>query len=154
VTLRHIVIDVQVVMIASGLSDPPDDGSARELLNSLKNCTEGRLVWDAGGAIKTQYESKLRPQTFGREWLQELLLNNKIVSVQRCKLTKRQKLALRDTGLVGEDLNYYVRTAASSPDRTLVSHDSDYDDSSRKALRKELDIAVLDACQGAVFLAP
>jgi hypothetical protein len=139
-------------MIGSGLSSPPDDGTCRKLLDELKVNDEGRLVWDDEGMIRGQYERKMRPMTFGFEWLQELLVRNKIVSVPRAVLEKACKRKILDTGLVGEDLNYYVRTAAASPDRRLVSHDKHYDAATCGALKKELEVFVLDATEGHDFL--
>lgn len=150
--MRHLVVDVQVVMIGSGLSDPPDDGSCHELLKMLRDGPDSRLVWDSGGLIQNQYEAKLKPQTFGKDWLTDMLIRNKVTSVARKPLTKRQKVKVRETGLVGEDLNYYVRTAMSSPDERLVSLDSDYDASTCRTLRKELGVTVSDARDGAAFL--
>ena len=109
-----------------------------------------RLVWDQGGLIKSQYENKLGETSFARQWLEELILARKVVEVERCRLTKKKKLAIKATGLVGEDLNYYVRTAASSPDRKLVSHDTDYDAATRKVLKKTLGISVCSAEHGQV----
>ncbi len=150
--MRHLVVDVQVVMIGAGLSDPPDDGSCHQLLKTLRDGPDNRLVWDAGGLIQSQYEAKLKPQTFGKDWLTDMLVRNKVTSVPRKTLTKRQKVKVRETGLVGEDLNYYVRTAMSSPDERLVSQDSDYDAATCRTLRKELGVVVSDAREGAAFL--
>ena len=139
-------------MIGSNLSAPPDDGSCRALLDAMKRSDTARLVWDDGGQIRAQYERKLKPQTYGREWLSELLLQKKVVGVPRVKLTKKQNRNIRDTGLVGEDLNYYVRTCAASPDRTLASQDSDYDASTEKCLARELSIVILDAREATQYL--
>lgn len=144
-----LVIDVQILMIASGISDPPDDGSGVDLLKAIKNCPVGRLVWDSGGKIKNQYEQKLNETTYAREWLGDLLLAGKVVAVDRARLTKKQSIEIRETGLVGEDLNFYVRTAASSTEKRLVSHDSDYDGATRRALKKQLQIRVHSASEGA-----
>lgn len=150
--MRHLVIDVQILMIASGLSNPPDDGAAIRLLKAMDELDTSRVVWDSGGAIRAQYESKLRPETFGKDWLVRMLLRDKIVPVARDALPKRARIDIEDTGLVGEDLHYYVRTTAKSPDRKLVSQDSDYDVSTRAVLRKSLDIRVLDSREGAAFV--
>lgn len=150
--MRHLVIDVQILMIASGRSSPPDDGTSIGLLNAMKESDVGRLVWDDGNVIKNQYEEKLGKTTFGMKWLEELLLAGKVIAVQRCPLSKNQRQAILDTGLVGEDLQYYVRTVANSPDRRLVSHDSDYDSKTRKVLKKELDVVVCTARRGAEHL--
>jgi hypothetical protein len=139
-------------MIASGLSDPPDDGSAIDVLKVLESCVEGRLVWDSGGAIRNQYEEKLKPETFGKDWLIRMLQKSKIVPVDRKTLPKGPRVELEETGLVGEDLKYYVRTAANSPDRKLVSHDSDYDAKTCAVLRKGLGVDLLGASQGLSFL--
>ncbi len=118
------------------------------LLNAMHEADTARLVWDAEGLIQSQYEQKLGETTFARQWLEELILGKKIVEVDRRKLTKKESLTIRETGLVGEDLKLYVRTAANSPDRKLVSHDADYDEATRKALRKSLDVSVCSAEQG------
>lgn len=149
---RHLVVDVQVLMIASGLSDPGDDGSAIGLLKALEECTAGMLVWDLGGAIKTQYEEKLRPETFGKDWLIRMLQKSKIVGVERKSIPKGHRIAIEETGLVGEDLRYYVRTAANSPDRKLVSQDSDYDAKTCAVLRKRLGVQLLDSTSGCAFV--
>lgn len=139
-------------MVGSGLSDPPDDGSCRQLMDTLRANADSRLVWDHGGLIKAQYERKLRPQTFGHEWLQEMLLRDKVVLVRRRRLNRAESVRIRETGLVGEDLNYYVRTSAASRDRRLASQDSDYDPATRRALKQVLDVVVLSPSEGTVFL--
>jgi hypothetical protein len=53
--MRHLVIDVQILLIASGRSDPPDDGSSIALLNALHEADAARLVWDDEELIKSQY---------------------------------------------------------------------------------------------------
>jgi hypothetical protein len=148
----HLVVDVQVLMTASGITDPPDDGSGVDLLNAMRDCPCGRLVWDSEGLIRSQYEQKLNETTFAREWLGNLLLEGKLVAVDRATLTKAQRIAIMETGLVGEDLQWYVRTAAKSPENCLVSHDSDYDNSTRQALKKQLDIKVRSAGEGSVMV--
>jgi hypothetical protein len=149
---RHVVVDVQVVMIGAGLSSPPDDGSCLSLLKTIRENGDSALVWDSEGLIRNQYETSLKPQTFGRDWLQEVMLRNKVVEVDRCKLDRAARRRILDTGLVGEDLKYYVRTAASSPDRRLVSHDSDYDAGTRRAVNECLDVQILSATDGQAFL--
>jgi hypothetical protein len=94
----HLVLDVQVLMTASGLTDPPDDGSGVALLNSMRDCSCGRLVWDSGGLIRGQYEQKLNETTFAREWLGDLLLEGKIVVVPRATLTKAQRPRHQENG--------------------------------------------------------
>jgi len=111
-----------------------------------------RLVWDKEGLIQAQYERKLRPQTFGRTWYEELLLRGQVHVVARQKLDRGTSTRIRATGLVGEDFMYYVRTSASSPDRRLVTADSDYDAQTCKCLKRELDVEVLDAHEGVAFL--
>jgi hypothetical protein len=150
--VRHLVVDVQVVMIASGLSDPPDDGCCKGLLEAIRELDAARLVWDDGGLIRSQYENKLSRQSFAWEWLQDLLVRSKVIAVPRARLTSRQSQRIRATGLVGEDLNYYTRTAASSPDRRLVSQDSDYDSATCRALERELDVIVLPSETATAFL--
>jgi hypothetical protein len=150
--MRHLVIDVQVLMIASGVSDPPDDGTGLELLKAVRDVKEGRLVWDDGGKIKSQYEQKLGEQTFARLWIEELVLSEKVVEVARRKLTKKESLSIRETGLIGEDLNFYVRTTANSPDGRLVSHDKHYDNATCRALKKQLGIKVHSAKTATEFV--
>jgi hypothetical protein len=146
--MPSFVVDVQVLMIGSGLSAPADDGACRSLMAHIKERDDLRLTLDSESLIKTQYEAKLRPQTFGRDWLQEMLSRGRVSFVARAKLSKGVSQAIRATGLVGEDLNYYVRTAAASSDRLLVSEDSDYDESTCKVLKKTLDVVVLGAKRG------
>jgi hypothetical protein len=150
--MRHLVVDVQVVMIGAGLSSPPDDGTSRRLLDSMQQQDCARLVWDDGGLIRSQYERKLRPQTFGRDWYEELLVRGKVVSVSRRRLSKRESQLIRGTGLVGEDLNYYVRTAASSPDRRLVSHDRHYDSKTCACVKREISVHVISAQEAVDFV--
>lgn len=146
--MQSFVVDVQVLMIGSGLSAPGDDGTCRRLMAYIKEHGDLRLTLDSESLIKTQYEAKLSPQTFGRDWLQEMLSRGRVSFVERAKLSKGVSQAIRATGLVGEDLNYYVRTAAASNDRVLVSDDSDYDEPTCKVLKKKLDVVVLGAKDG------
>jgi hypothetical protein len=150
--LRHLVVDVQIVMTGAGMTDPPDDGACRDLLMSLRDVRDARLVWDTEALIRSQYENKLRKNAFAWEWIQDLMVRSKVIEVPRCRLTRPQSQKIRATGLVGEDLMYYVRTAANSPDRHLVSHDSDFDAASCRVLVKQLDVVVTGATSGDEFL--
>lgn len=150
--MGYLVVDVQLLLIASGCSDPPDDGSGLQLLKTLRDASSARLVWDSEGLIKSHYEEMLGEQTFARQWLEELVLEKKIQSVDRIKLTKKQKNAILATGLVGEDFGRYVRTAANSPDRRLASHDTDYDKATCRQLKKQLSVRVHRAKEAAEFL--
>jgi hypothetical protein len=145
--VTYLVIDVQIVMIGSDLSSPPDDGTCRRLLDTMKASGEACLVWDDGGLIRAQYDNKVKAPAFGRVWLEELLLRGRVISVPRAPLPSSVRQRIRATGLVGEDLNYYVRTAASSPDRLLVSQDKDYDTGTCHAVKRELLVVILSAAE-------
>jgi hypothetical protein len=110
------------------------------------------LVWDTESLIRSQYERKLRQNAFAWEWLQDLLVQSRVLEVPRVRLKPRQAQKILATGLVGEDLNYYVRTAANSPDRRLVTHDSDFDTATCRALDRELDVAAIGAASGCQFI--
>src|ERR1022692_707846 len=143
-----VVVDVQILMIGSGLSDPCDDGSCLAVMTAMHDSEHMQLVIDDESLIRTQYERKLREDCFGRVWFDEMLNRNKVLFVKRVALVKKVSQAIRGTGLVGEDLKYYVRTAAASAEKALISQDGHYEEKTCKVLKKHLKVMVLSAEEG------
>lgn len=137
-----VTVDVQVLMSASSLGDIANRGHSRVLL-ALMEAGPHCLVLDSEDLIRTQYERKMPDaQVAGRAWIVHMVLSNKVKRVKRAYISRGVREELRDVGIVGEDLNYYVRTAVASSDKRLVSHDSDYSSPACRLLKRRLSLTV------------
>src|SRR2546425_9836789 len=67
--MKDLVVDVGVLMSASGLGAPEYHDPSFELATKIEACTNLFLAMDGRRRIEYQYQEKMRPGTFGRELL-------------------------------------------------------------------------------------
>lgn len=142
--MSDVTIDVDILMF--GCSAGPDHSRPCLLLMTeiARPDSERKVVFDKGGLIATEYDRKLRHDEFGQAWF-------RYVSQNRCHLVDRKSInkavtrKLLDHHFDTKDLNRYVRPAAASDDKLLVTHDPGYSVPIRKELKSSLSIAVHSA---------
>lgn len=149
--MTDFVIDVGVLMSGSGLGASPSQGSSIRFMTSFAETLETELVVDDEGLILHQYETKLRG-SFGEFWFRALVAQGRVSRVRRARLDRGTSTRLRELHLDSEDHKYYVRTAAASASKRLVSHDPDYSRSIRQCLSQRLAILILSAAQASQSL--
>jgi hypothetical protein len=141
--LTDITVDTGVMMSASGLGAPEHATVSLDFLQLLECVAGCHLVVDSEGMILYQYESKMDAGTFARQWLRRMFERQRVTAVQRASLDRGTSTRLRECHLDPEDLKYFVRTAAASRSKRLVSHDPDYSTRVKRVLRDRLDVQVL-----------
>lgn len=109
----------------------------REILN--RDCV---LILDDEGMIRHQYRQKLPQGTYGHEWVRQMATRDKIREVSRARIDRGTVTQVKEAHLDDEDYKYYVRTAAASESKALVSHDPDYSSQICRILKRRLGISV------------
>ena len=143
--MKDLVVDVGVLMSASGLGAPEYHDPSFELATKIEACTNLFLAMDGRRRIEYQYQEKMRPGTFGRELLIRLATNNKLVIVPVKPVPKATRVALMEAHFDPEDFKY-VQTAFHTSCKVLVSHDTDYSAAVCSTLRK-IDVRIRSAAE-------
>lgn len=149
---RELTVDVGILGFAAG-SQLPHCNECRGLLNTLKSHPDGQIVIDDEGLIRHQYDTKLGPLSFGREWVRFMLERGKFSKVHRARIPEGVRVDLEEAHFDREDYKVYVRTAAASVSRRIVTYDDDYSPEVRRILRgREVRIEVHDSLQAEEFV--
>ncbi|MCH8152761.1 MAG: hypothetical protein IH830_10375 [Planctomycetes bacterium] len=136
--MKDLTVDVGILMTGSGLSD--DDryaDSCQSLMKQMRGRDEAYLVLDSGKLISSQYDRKMRHGTFGHEWVRQMAKADKISIVKLGQFNRGVRTALIGVSFSREDLRY-VRAAAESCSKRLVSHDPHYSPKVRTILRRRV----------------
>lgn len=150
-TCYDLTVNVGVLMNGSKIGNPENLRrylqSSRDLMKKMKKEKRFILSVDNQNIIIKQYWKKLRG-TYGELWLREMAGKKKIKSIDWIYINRGKKVALREARfpINSEDFNY-VRTAASTICKFLVSHDPHYSNQVCRVLRRRLEIRVKAACQ-------
>jgi len=144
--MSDLTLDVGVLMSGAGLGAPEFSEASRTLMDRMKDSPAACLVMDDGGFIDYQYREKLK-DSFGAMWVRRMADLDKILHVRRKNLDRGTQTQLREAHFDQEDCKYYVRTAAGSPSKRLVSHDPDYSARVQRVIKKRLGIVVFPAEQ-------
>src|SRR5947209_4037337 len=80
--MKHLTLDVQVVMSGSGKGDPPHHAASLALMETIANGS-ARVVVDNQGLIVRHYSEKLGTSEYGRYWMQRLADVGRVVPVPR-----------------------------------------------------------------------
>jgi hypothetical protein len=144
--MTDIVVDVQILMFASGKRGVDQYKNAVMLLRTVQSNSVA-LVVDDEGLIISQYKRKTGPGSVGMEFVRSQASRGRLKAVARSRISNAIKHRLRNSGFncTGEDFNYYVRTTAASVDKVLVSEDADYSAPVCNVLSREVGIIVTDA---------
>jgi hypothetical protein len=124
----QVTVDVGVLFTASGLSHSHvSDECCMAMLAAMRSscCT---LVLDEGDQIKLHYARKMHFGHRGFEWAHEMGLAGRLTVVRRVAVSRADAAALGKIGFYvkNEDFKYYVRSAAASDDKVVVSLDPNF----------------------------
>ena len=135
--MKHLTLDVQVVMSGAGKGDFEHRDASFGLMETIANGS-ARVVVDDQGFIEQHYSEKLGSSEYGLYWMQRLADDGRVIVVPRADPPKRLRVALQKAKfpLANEDFKYYVRTALSNPGRCLVTHDPHYTEQVQTILRR------------------
>lgn len=143
--MKDLTIDVQILIYGSDLASDTERQNCqpcRTLLDRMKQSESARLVIDCQGTIKAQYDSKLRFGAFGKEWVRTMAQSGKVVYVSRVNLDRGTQRRLMELHFDHTDLPY-VRTAAASESKRLMTRDDDYPAPIQRLLRDRCEIRVI-----------
>jgi hypothetical protein len=142
--MGDLTVDVGVLMSGASIGAPEFSESSRLLMERMEENIVARLVMDESGFIEFQYTQKLG-DSFAAFWVRRMADLDRVHYVRRKHLDRGTQTALQECHFDREDCSYYVRTAANSPSKRLVTHDRDYSAPVRKVIKRRLGIAVLTA---------
>jgi hypothetical protein len=134
--MRDLVLDVGVLMSASGLGALEYHDHSMELAQKIEAGINWFLALDKRGRIEYQYREKMKPGDFGLELLIRLASKNKLVFVPVKHIPKGASVDLRDKAHFDSEDFKYVQTAYYTHCKILVSHDPHYSDAVCRILRK------------------
>jgi len=143
-----LTIDIGILMSGSNKRNTQYFQTSHRLMNIMSSKGIFFLALDIRGKILIQYLEKLKEGTFGHEWLIKMMSEDKIKVVPWIPIDRGIKVEIKEAPfpIGGEDFKY-VRTAASTICKYLVSHDPDYSDRACRVLRRKLEIKVKTACE-------
>lgn len=151
--MKELTLDVDILIRASGQSDPLDQYHASlELIESMLAC-KGKLVMDSEDKLRGFYSRKLAPLSLGLQWIQNMASRGKIEFVKLEKMNQGVRVELFEKCHFDPNDLIYVRVASASGDKLLVSHDDDFSPRVRKCLRRRLEVRVLSADEAAKKIA-
>src|ERR1700730_968005 len=117
-------------MSGSNRGDPKHFEQSATLMSTLVELRDARIVVDTENMILSQYDDKLggREDSHGKRWVQQMVSGGKVDYVKRARIDRGTETQLREAhfDLNDEDYRLYVRTAAASKDKRLISYDPDY----------------------------
>lgn len=142
--MMDFTMDVCILMDGSGIGDNRDYVTSNSLMKRTVEELEWFIALDDGRIIRNQYESKLRQGTFGHHWLIEMAKRDKIKYIKWKEIDRGTKTALKEAHFDKEDFKY-VKTAACTVCKTIVTHDPDYSVNVCKILKKRLGVSVKDS---------
>lgn len=140
--MTDITLDVDVLMFGCD-SAAQESATCFLLMHELASKNGVSLVVDDADDIINEYSRKLKNDDYGQWWLRSISGSGKFRKVPRARMSKRARIKLLDElHFDRHDLNRYVRTAASSESRVLVSLDDDYPGQVVAAIRDYFDVSV------------
>ncbi len=149
--VKDLTVDVGVLMSGSKLGDPPNYRKSKLLMDVMMSIKDARLLMDDRGRINNQYSSKMVQGTVGHSWVRQMATKGKVVFVRWRRMDRGTTTKLKEAHFDPEDVKY-VRTAAESSSKKLVSHDPDYSPSVQRVLKKRMSVQVLDANAASHFI--
>lgn len=140
----HLTVDVNVIMIGTGMSDRPCLPCHCGLLDAFAKTVF--LAIDHGGHIRQHYQDKLGSFSAGSIWLTKLAKAGRIAPFAMGKLKQSTKVKLDRASFHWAD-SHFVRLASSTPCKRLVSEDGDFSTKVKKVLVDEEGVIVHDASE-------
>ncbi len=151
--MKDLTVDVGILMTGSGLNDDHRYAdSCQSLMKQMRDRVEAYLVLDMGERIRSQYERKMVHGTLGHEWVRQMAKADKISIVKLGQFNRGVRTALKQAHFDPEDFKY-VRTAAESCSKRLVSYDPDYSPKVRRILKSRVvGVVVQSATEATCYL--
>jgi hypothetical protein len=140
--MHDFTIDMNVLMSGSGHGAVEHERDSRHFMKVMEGCEVALVVIDDGGFINHQYD---RLRDYGQWWFRRMTDLDKVVRVRRASIDRETRTRLSEAHFDREDYRYYVRTAAASANKRLVTHDRDYSARVRRILSERLGVRVTDA---------
>lgn len=138
---REFTVDVNVLIYGEGRnSSSPLHASCRDFLNAVQCHCNAYLVMDYSGKIIDHYRIKLRGSDYSWKFVQQLMDKGRVRHFHRVRMSGSLRAALASNGCHGEDRERYVRTAAASHCRILVTHDRGFETAQRVLRRSPLEV--------------
>jgi len=142
--MMDFTMDVCILMDGSGIGDNKNYNACNSLMKRTVKEFEWFIALDDGRIIENQYERKLGEGTFGHHWLIEMAKGDKIKYIKWREIDRGTRTALIEAHFHKEDFKY-VKTAACTVCKTIVTHDPDYSFKICKILQKRLGVSVKDS---------
>lgn len=133
------VIDTQVLVIASGLSDQEAQQCHTDLLDLFRLTDWLHLAID--DHIKSEYDERMRHGSLGQQWLLELAKAGRIRKCERCRLDRGMQTALQEAHFDPDDIKF-VRLAMATKSKYLVAEEDDYSNRVRRVLQRRIGVMV------------
>src|SRR5712691_11145903 len=102
--MKHLTLDVQVVMSGAGKGDAKNHDASLGLMDTIARGS-ARVVVDDEGLIQQHYRDKLGSSDYGLYWMQLLASGGRVVPVPRAQPPKPLRVGLHEAGfpLANED---------------------------------------------------
>ncbi len=144
--MKDLTMDACVLFDANGVGELSHQEPSLRLMEGMKEGRETVLALDDEDLIATQWRNNIDVQSYALKWVEEMALNGKIHYVHRARIDRKTSKLLREASFDTEDYNYYVRTAAASDYKRIISRDfRDYSSRVQKILKKRLRLRVSNA---------
>ncbi len=142
--MKDLTLDANILFDASGFGVHSHQEASMRLLTSMRDKKVALLTLDDEDLILNQYKNNMG-KSFGMVWVQHMLSEDKVHQVHRARIDRKTSKLLREAHLDPEDYKYYVRTAAATDYKRIISRDRDYSPQIQKILNKRLLLKVSSA---------
>lgn len=144
--IKDLTIDVGILMIGCKIGNPDPLGTCRSLMDKALDSRQWFLALDKGRIIRQQYETKLKRSAYWLYWMAEMAKRDKIRPVAWGTIDRGVITKLKEEHFDWEDLKY-VKTAAVTECKILVTLDPGYSTNVCRALKKKLKVKVKNSKQ-------
>ena len=141
-----LTIDVGILMMGCNTGNPDPLRTCRSLMKKSLDTPRWFLALDKGNIIRQQYETKLKRSTYWLYWMAEMAKRDKIRIVAWGTIDRGVITKLKEEHFDWEDLKY-VKTAAVTECKILVTLDPGYSTNVCRALKKKLKVKVKNSKQ-------
>lgn len=143
--MRAVTVDTWILMHGTGKGHEEDrEEPCARLMETLDEVEEGGIVLDEDGFIEHEYREKLGLGSYGMKWVGRRMKLDEVEWVPRESLPDDARTRLDDEGFNGADRRF-VSAAHLSTHQVLAAEESDYSDSVRDILRRQLSVSVVAA---------
>lgn len=149
--MKDLTVDTGVLMSASGKSGGLYKRESLTLTKEMLATPDVHIVLDDKGTIEQEYRNKIKEQDYGRQWLKQMALKDRVRTVTCLRIPKGVRVELDEAHFDPSDLKF-VNACSQSDSLSLVAHDDDYAPRVRLTLKRKLLISVLSAVEATDFI--